>query len=65
MLADTMSNYVTILSNGSATGYCMTAQEDNAIFESMVRAAMYGLMDFSKLPPKVMSSHLRHVINVE
>ncbi|RDW89723.1 putative purine nucleoside permease [Coleophoma cylindrospora] len=48
LLGDAFENYTTLVTNGSAT-YCMTAQEDNASLEAMLRAAIVGLVDFSRI----------------
>lgn len=47
LLADAFAEYVTLLTNGSGK-YCMTAQEDAAVAEALVRVAIYGLVDFSR-----------------
>ena len=40
--------YFMQLTNGSGK-YCMTAQEDNAILEAMIRGAQAGLVDFKRI----------------
>lgn len=63
LLAETFENTTRVWTNGTGQ-YCMTAQEDNANLEVMVRAAIEGLVDFSriivmrtgKLPKKVARS---------
>lgn len=41
-------NLTRVMTNGSAT-YCSTAQEDNATLESMMRAHLFGLVDYSRI----------------
>jgi purine nucleoside permease len=41
-------NLTQVMTNGSAT-YCATAQEDNATLESMMRAHLFGLVDYSRI----------------
>lgn len=48
LLADAFDNTTTLWTNGSGQ-YCMTAQEDNATLEVMVRAAIEGLVDFARI----------------
>lgn len=48
LLADAFDNTTTLWTNGTGK-YCMTAQEDNAVLEVMVRAAIEGLVDFSRI----------------
>ncbi|RDW69928.1 purine nucleoside permease [Coleophoma crateriformis] len=48
LLGEAFENFTTLVTNGSAT-YCMTAQEDNASLEAMLRAAITGLVDFSRI----------------
>lgn len=48
LLAETFENTTTVWTNGTGA-YCMTAQEDNANLEVMVRAAIEGLVDFSRI----------------
>src|SRR3954452_14470398 len=48
LLGDNFNQYVSLLTNGSGN-YCMTAQEDNAVLESFVRAALFRLVDFSRI----------------
>lgn len=47
-LGDYFGEYVSLLTNGSGK-YCMTAQEDNAIMESFLRAAIAKLLRFSRI----------------
>lgn len=48
VLAETFENTTAIWTNGTGV-YCMTAQEDNANLEVMLRAAVEGLVDFSRI----------------
>lgn len=48
LLAETFENTTSVWTNGTGA-YCMTAQEDNANLEVMVRAAIEGLVDFSRI----------------
>jgi len=48
LMDETFTNYTKLMTNGSAT-YCATQQEDNATLEALMRAAMYGLVDFSRI----------------
>lgn len=48
LLGEAFENTTTLFTNGSGV-YCMTAQEDNATLEAMVRAAINGLVDFSRM----------------
>lgn len=48
LLADAFDNTTTLWTNGTGK-YCMTAQEDNATLEVMVRAAIEGLVDFARI----------------
>lgn len=48
LLSDSFNNYTQLLTNGSSL-YCMTAQEDNATLEAMTRAALAGVLDFSRI----------------
>lgn len=48
LLADAFDNTTTLWTNGTGE-YCMTAQEDNATLEVMVRAAIEGLVDFARI----------------
>jgi len=47
ILCEAFNVYVDLLTNGSGK-YCMTAQEDAATAEALVRTAKYGLVDFSR-----------------
>lgn len=47
-LDETFTNYTKLMTNGTGN-YCTTQQEDNATLEAMMRAAMYGLVDFSRI----------------
>ena len=48
ILSGYATNLTNLLTNGTGV-YCMTAEEDNATFEAMVRATKAGLMDFSRV----------------
>jgi purine nucleoside permease len=48
LLSEAFENTTKIWTNGTGV-YCMTAQEDNATLEAMVRAAIEGLVDFSRI----------------
>ncbi|CAN8101598.1 unnamed protein product [Discula destructiva] len=48
LLADAFDNTTTLWTNGTGK-YCMTAQEDNATLEVMLRAAIEGLVDFARI----------------
>ncbi|KAI9838775.1 MAG: hypothetical protein M1838_004499, partial [Thelocarpon superellum] len=47
-LGTAFENTTTLFSNGSAT-YCMTAQEDNAILEALLRGAVAQVLDFARV----------------
>ncbi|KAG9234931.1 purine nucleoside permease-domain-containing protein [Amylocarpus encephaloides] len=48
LLGESIEKFVTLITNGSAV-YTMTAQEDNATLNSLLRAAMLDLVDFSRV----------------
>ncbi|KAI0683881.1 purine nucleoside permease [Cytidiella melzeri] len=48
LLAEAMENVTRLLSNGSAE-YCTTQQEDNGTLAALVRAAVRGVVDFSRV----------------
>jgi purine nucleoside permease len=48
LLSEAFENVTTVWTNGSGA-YCMTAQEDNATLEVMVRAALQGLVDYARI----------------
>lgn len=48
LLSEAFENTTHIWTNGSGQ-YCMTAQEDNASLEVLVRMAIEGLVDFSRV----------------
>lgn len=48
LLGEAFENTTTLFTNGSGV-YCTTAQEDNATLEAMLRAAITGLVDFSRI----------------
>lgn len=48
LLADAFDNTTTLWTNGTGR-YCMTAQEDNATLEVLVRMAIEGLVDFARV----------------
>ncbi|RCI13618.1 hypothetical protein L249_5564 [Ophiocordyceps polyrhachis-furcata BCC 54312] len=74
MLSQAFENTTRVWTNGTGV-YCMTAQEDSAVLEVMVRAAVEGLVDFSRVmlmrtasdfdrpPPGV--SDLHHLTRVD
>ncbi|KAM0245865.1 hypothetical protein ACHAQJ_010423 [Trichoderma viride] len=47
-LAQAFENTTSLWTNGTGV-YCMSAQEDNATLEVLVRAAIEGLVDFSRI----------------
>jgi purine nucleoside permease len=47
-LGDTFSAYTKLLTNGSGT-YCNSQQEDNATLEALLRGAIAGKLDFSRI----------------
>lgn len=48
ILGSEFSNFTTLVTNGTGV-YCSTAQEDNATLEALLRAAVEGLVDFSRI----------------
>ncbi|KUI54748.1 Purine nucleoside permease [Cytospora mali] len=48
LLADAFDNTTTVWTNGTGK-YCMTAQEDNATLEVLLRLAIEGLVDFARI----------------
>lgn len=48
LLSDAFEKTSSVWTNGSAE-YCMTAQEDNATLEVLLRAAVSGLVDFGRV----------------
>jgi purine nucleoside permease len=48
LLGQSVENTTRLFTNGSAT-YCMTAQEDNATLEALLRGAANKLLDFSRI----------------
>ncbi|KAH6671288.1 purine nucleoside permease [Halenospora varia] len=48
LLGEAFENFTTLMTNGSGV-YCMTAQEDNATLEAMIRASINGLVDFGRI----------------
>jgi purine nucleoside permease len=48
LLGEAFENFTTLMTNNSGV-YCMTAQEDNATLEAMIRASINGLVDFSRI----------------
>ncbi|KAL4908317.1 hypothetical protein BDW74DRAFT_99572 [Aspergillus multicolor] len=48
LLSEAFSNTTKTLTNGRGT-YCTSQQEDNATLESMLRGALAGLVDFSRI----------------
>ncbi|VEU19382.1 DEKNAAC100900 [Brettanomyces naardenensis] len=45
---ETFANYTSLITNGTAT-YCTTQEEDSATMEALIRAARFGLVDFSRV----------------
>jgi len=48
LLGEAFENFTTLMTNNSGV-YCMTAQEDNATLEAMIRASINGLVDFARI----------------
>lgn len=48
VLGDAFAAYTKLLTNGSGL-YCATAQEDNATLETLLRGAIQGALDFSRI----------------
>lgn len=48
VLGEAFANYTELLTNGSGI-YCGTQQEDNATLESLLRGAVLGMLDFSRV----------------
>ncbi|ROV94953.1 hypothetical protein VMCG_08301 [Cytospora schulzeri] len=48
LLADAFDNTTTLWTNGTGN-YCMSAQEDNATLEVLLRMAIEGLVDFGRI----------------
>lgn len=48
LLAEAFENTTRLWTNQSALTYCMTAQEDNAILQSLLRATLAGKADYSR-----------------
>ncbi|TVY37889.1 Purine nucleoside permease [Lachnellula subtilissima] len=48
LLGEAFENFTTLMTNGSGV-YCMTAQEDNATLEAIIRASINGLVDFARV----------------
>ncbi|KAI5250732.1 purine nucleoside permease [Aureobasidium subglaciale] len=48
VLGDAFGNYTELLTNGSGI-YCGTQQEDNATLESLLRGAVLGMLDYSRV----------------
>jgi len=48
LLSQAFENVTKVWTNGTGK-YCMTASEDNAVLEVLVRAAVEGLVDFSRV----------------
>ncbi|KAF9531969.1 purine nucleoside permease-domain-containing protein [Crepidotus variabilis] len=48
LLGEAFSNYTRLMTNGTGI-YCTAAQEDNATLEVLLRAAIAGLVDFSRI----------------
>lgn len=48
LLSEAFENTTSLFTNGTGV-YCSTQQEDNATLESLMRAALSGLVDFSRI----------------
>ncbi|GAA6032916.1 hypothetical protein JCM8097_000047 [Rhodosporidiobolus ruineniae] len=48
LLSETWANYTKLMTRGEGT-FAMTAQEDNATLEAMIRAHKAGLVDYSRI----------------
>ena len=48
LLGEAFTNYTSLVTNGTGV-YCSTAQEDNATLEALLRGAVAGLVDFSRI----------------
>lgn len=48
ILCEQFAIYTSVITNGTGV-YCSTAQEDNASLEALMRGAMAGLVDFSRI----------------
>ncbi|KAG6860284.1 hypothetical protein C0993_003074, partial [Termitomyces sp. T159_Od127] len=48
LLSEAFENTTSLFTNGTGV-YCTTQQEDNGTLESLMRAAMIGLVDFSRI----------------
>ncbi|KAI0006616.1 putative purine nucleoside permease [Xylariaceae sp. FL0662B] len=49
LLSEAFENTTMLLTNQSEITYCMTAQEDSAILQVLMRAAIWGAVDFSRV----------------
>ncbi|RYP24341.1 hypothetical protein DL765_000605 [Monosporascus sp. GIB2] len=48
LLSEAFENTTRIWTNQTAITYCMTAQEDNAVLEVLLRAHLWGLVDYER-----------------
>ncbi|KAB8302989.1 hypothetical protein EYC80_006298 [Monilinia laxa] len=48
LLGEAFENTTTLFTNGSGV-YCITAQEDNATLSALLRAALFKIVDFSRI----------------
>lgn len=48
LLSEAFGNFTSLLTRGEGT-YCMTAQEDNAVLEAMVRGHAFGIVDYDRI----------------
>lgn len=75
LLAEAFDNTTTLWTNGSGH-YCMSAQEDNATLEVLLRMAIEGLVDFSRIivmrtgsnfdrPPPGVTAYEHLLVNVQ
>ena len=48
MLSETFETTTRIWTNQTETTYCMTAQEDVAVLQALMRAHLWGLVDYTR-----------------
>ncbi|KAI1475722.1 putative purine nucleoside permease [Daldinia eschscholtzii] len=49
LLSEAFENTTKLLTNQSSITYCMSAQEDSAVLNALMRAAVWDLVDFSRV----------------
>ncbi|KAI1803030.1 putative purine nucleoside permease [Daldinia bambusicola] len=49
LLSEAFENTTKLWTNQSSTTYCMSAQEDSAVLNALMRAAVWDLVDFSRI----------------